>query len=186
MHGIRWGEEGEKIDVVVIMTHAYDGGFVTESSVLVDETTGEINIKYEQWCRRGDIVNLKDKEIGTLYLFGCNMGLTEPEYDNNSLASTFYKEESRKSIDMIIAADGNVRHSYSEGKRILFVTPSPQYHENGNFDGFKRYEMVNGKVQTTPIEDISVYWGEILSVGYGGDEEEVIGEKKIDEKKKKK
>ena len=181
-------EKGEKVDVMVIMAHANNGWFVPESSVSVNDITGEVERGSEEKIYRSDIQGLKDIEIGTLYLFGCNMGLTdyEPEYGKNSLASMFYAKESRKSIDMIIAADGSIRHGRSEGKRVLYAIPSDTYHSDGNFDGFKRYKMVNGELQTTPIEDISVYWGEISSVGYGGDEEGCIGEKKIDEKKKKK
>lgn len=114
------------------------------------------------------------------------MGLTNPEGYINSLASTFYRGESRNSIDMIIAADGNIKHGYSGGKRSLYAVPNETYHPDGNFQGFKKYEVVNDRVDPIPIDDISVYWGEISSKSYGSDEEEVIGEKKIDEKKKKK
>jgi len=179
-------EKGEKVDVMVIMTHANDEHFVTESSVSVNETTGEVKRKTEEEILREDILGLQDIEIGTLYLLGCNMGLTKPKHGNNSLASMFYAEESPKSIDMIIAADGSIQHGYSGGQRILYAIPNATYHSAGNFQGFKKYEMIDGDIQVDTIEDISVYWGEISSKRYGSDEEECVGGKKIDKEKKKK
>lgn len=181
------GENGEKIDVVVIFTHANGNWFVAESSVSVSVVDGK-----ETYTRgttasinRNDIEQLDDKEIGTLYLFGCNMGLTNPPGDSNSLASTFYKEDSRKSIGMIIASDGNITHGYLEGKRTLYARPNKDYHPDGNFDGFKKYEMVDGELVVTKIEDISVYWGEISPERYCP-EEDCMGGKEIEKGKGKK
>ena len=67
-------EENGKIDVVVIVSHASNVRFVTDSSV---DPEGEH--APQTWAYRDDIRNLEDKNIGTLYLLGCNMGLTHSE-----------------------------------------------------------------------------------------------------------
>ena len=174
-------EDNGKIDVVVIVSHASNVRFVTDSSV---DPEGEH--APQTWAYRDDIRNLEDKNIGTLYLLGCNMGLTHSEDfgERNSLASTFYEEGHRKSIDKIIASDGSISHGIDKnGDRILYVKPNEKYHPDSVFDGFKEYKMVDGKLEYNIIDDISVYWGRISPKRYGDTDENCNGGKESGKEK---
>lgn len=132
---------------------------------------------YGQWkeIERGDIEQLSIKDIDSLFLFGCKMGLTDSAF-NNSLASTFYSiEGNRQSIGMIIVGDGNVNHGWEKVKRTLYADGT---------DGFKRYSWEEGKLKMEKNIDIRMYMDNLSTKGYEGIVCEPNGGKNKDEKKK--
>ncbi|MDE6386677.1 MAG: hypothetical protein K2L82_02585, partial [Lachnospiraceae bacterium] len=168
-------DSSEEIDVVVIMTHANNDYFVTDSVMNGDsrETT--------QMMYRTDINNLKDKNIDTLLLLGCSMGIAdqknnisidpyraEGESNSNNLASQFYAADYRKSIGQIIAANGSTRHQVDEfGKRVLYASPNRfAGTENAAFRRF--YIDENGQFKIDEEIDIRLYMGDISDRGYEG------------------
>lgn len=176
-----WNNMEDEVDVVVILTHSNDSWFVTDSVI---DSSGKR--KTVDKVMRNDIIGLDKKKIGTMFLFGCNMGLTNPREGKNSLASTFYAAENRQDIGMIIACDGSIMHSSSdgEGKRVLYAITTDEYHNNGSFDGFKKYYWEDGKLKIEKIEDMRLYMGNISSKGYEGIVCEGTGKGKKDYGKK--
>lgn len=164
-----------------ILTHANDNHFVTDSEINEDNTrvtTAKIN--------REGIDKLEEKDINTLYLFGCNMGLTNrTDKDNNSLASQFYANGHMSSINEIIAADGSIQHGYKDGLRSLYVEPGYYHKADSNFDGFKSYTYQNGILNVENI-DIRTYWTNLSDAEYSGSEEICSGKEKGKGKGKKK
>ncbi len=168
-------DSSEEIDVVVIMTHANNDYFVTDSVMNGDsrETTAEMY--------RGDIANLDDKNIDTLLLLGCSMGIKDQgangsedrnnqgnDYSNNSLASQFYQEDHRKNIGQIIAVNGSTRHQVDEfDKRVFYASPN-RYAGTENAS-FRRYYIdENGVFGMKEEIDIRLYMGDISDRGYEG------------------
>ena len=167
-------DSSEEIDVVVIMTHANNDYFVTDSVMNGDsrETTAEMY--------RGDIANLDDKNIDTLLLLGCSMGIKDQlagskdrnnegaDFSNNCLASQFYQKDHRKTIGQVIAANGSVMHGTdSEGKRIIYAIPNGLAGtENAAFR--RCYIDENGQFKVDEEIDIRLYMGDISDKGYEG------------------
>ena len=178
-----WNEmnDSEEIEVVVILTHSNDNHFVTDSKINDDNkrvTTATVE--------REGIDQLEEKDINTLYLFGCNMGLTDRTgKDNNSLASQFYANGHMAGINEIIASDGSICHGYAGELRTLYVIPGSYHEKNEEIDGFKRYTYQNGALQVEEI-DIRTYWTNLSDKGYSDSEEMCSGKGKKMEKGKEK
>ncbi len=178
-----WNEmnDSEEIEVVVILTHSNDNHFVTDSKINDDNkrvTTATV--------KREGIDQLEEKDINTLYLFGCNMGLTDRTgKDNNSLASQFYANGHMAGINEIIASDGSICHGYAGELRTLYVIPGSYHEKNEEIDGFKRYTYQNGALQVEEI-DIRTYWTNLSDKGYSDSEEICSGKGKKMEKGKEK
>lgn len=171
--------DSEEIEVVVILTHANDVHFVTDSEIDGDNkrvTTAKVN--------REGIDKLNEKDINTLYLFGCNMGLTDRTgKDNNSLASQFYANGHMAGINEIIAVDGSICHGYKDGLRTLYAVPGSYHNNDEDIDGFKRYTYQNGVLKVEEI-DIRTYWTNLSDKGYSDSEEICLGKGKEKGKKK--
>ena len=167
-------DKGEHVDVIAIMTHANNDYFVTDSVMNGDsrETTAEMY--------RGDIANLDDKNIDTLLLLGCSMGIKDQlagskdrnnegaDFSNNSLASQFYQKDHRKTIGQVIAANGSIMHGTdSEGKRIIYAIPNGLAGtENAAFR--RCYIDEDGQFKVDEEIDIRLYMGDISDRGYEG------------------
>ena len=179
-------DSNENIDVVVISTHANNNYFVTDSVMDGDrrKTTGQMY--------RGDIAKLKDKNVDTLLLVGCSMGIKdqlaneskdrnneEIDFSNNSLASQFYAADYRKNIGQIIAANGSVMHGIDkDGKRIIYAVPNR--YDGTESAAFRRYYIEDGQLIIDEDIDIRTYMGDISDEGYEDDCEQ--GGKKFDKK----
>ncbi|MDE6389663.1 MAG: hypothetical protein K2L82_17955 [Lachnospiraceae bacterium] len=169
-------DRGEHVDVVVIMTHATNDHFVTDSVM-----NGDIR-KTTQQMTRTDIADLEDISIDTLLLLGCSMGIEDQKrnvskdvhsrdgilYTNNSLASQFYQKDHRKTIGQVIAANGSIMHGTdSEGKRIIYAIPnSLAGTENAAFR--RCYIDEDGQFKVDEEIDIRLYMGDISDKGHEG------------------
>mgnify|MGYP001087840774 CR=1 FL=1 len=169
-------DKGEHVDVVVIMTHANNDHFVTDS-----EMDGDRRVTAQRMTRT-DIADLKDMSIDTLLLLGCSMGIKDQKrnvskdvhsrdgilYTNNSLASQFYQQDHRKTIGQVIAANGSIMHGTdSEGKRIIYAIPNGLAGtENAAFR--RCYIDEDGQFKVDEEIDIRLYMGDISDKGYEG------------------
>lgn len=159
----------ENIDVVVILSHSSNDYFTADTNTETNE---------KQRIDRTDIEELATRNIDTLVLLGCNLGLDnkniqnedEPVYDY-SIAESFLQGNNANSIHKVFASDGYVYHDYVNGNHVLNSKGCIRYHADhlerklydndakirinlfsGDNLGFRIFENINGNIYCSNME----------------------------------
>lgn len=145
----------EKIDAVVIYSHANHELFRTKSESVIGESGEKESKGVERFTVQDVASNLNSKSIDIMVMLGCNMGATS--LDNN-IAVEFMKSDNNLGIHKLIASDGNINHGHKNfwffitHRHTLASKPNiDNYHPDGVHDGFKLYRYVDGQLQWDPI-----------------------------------
>ena len=139
----------EKIDAVVIYSHANHSLFRTKSKSTIGES-GEKESEGLEYFTVTDVAgNLSSKDIDIMVMLGCNMGTTSR---NDNLATEFIKSDNNLGIHRLIAFDGNVSHWHksflffiTQRHTLASIPNMDNYHADGVHDGFKLYRYVQNK-----------------------------------------